>query len=367
MIVRVTNGSRKIAFVALFALSIFLGPSLSAAEQEATDSDHETGSPSLSWLSAGLAEQYPTLRALVLGRGNCVLFEYYRKGISVETQSPVYSVTKSVLSILVGIAKDEGYLRLDKKLPEVFPEDFDENVDPLARDITVRDILTKTEGFAESGGGHFKMSTPISGKSQVWRWMLNRRVKYPSGTHFRYDGIGSDLLSVVLTQVIKQRAADFAKRKLFDPLNIDKYTWYADTDGYLHGEFGFYLTARDMAKIGILYLQHGRWGNAQIVSEDYVQDSTSKHNDGGPPVNAAYGYQWWINKPGTNLDAFFAAGHKSQLIYVVPKQDIVVAVSADSIPGGSQKFIDTVVLPAAAKLSDPAACVAQFGQERGDR
>jgi CubicO group peptidase (beta-lactamase class C family) len=168
----------------------------------------------------------------------------------------------------------------------------------------------------------------------------------------------------VLSRAIKKSAADFAKQKLFDPLHIDKYTWYADTEGYLHGEFGLYLTARDMAKIGILYLNRGRWGNAQIVSGEYVQESTFKQNDGGPPANAAYGFQWWLNEIGTNLDAFFAAGYKSQLIYVVPKRDLVVVVSAESIPGGSQKFVNTVVLPAVAELSAPALCAAQDGEER---
>jgi CubicO group peptidase (beta-lactamase class C family) len=361
MITRVANFPRTVALVAVL-VSIFLGPALSAAGQTATNRDRDAGSPPLADLSAHLAEQYPTLRALVLARGPCVFFEYYRKDIGIETQSPVYSVSKSVLSILVGIAVDEGYLRLDEKLSEIVPEEFDEIADPLARDITVRDLLTKTEGFAETGEGDFKMSSPVPGKSQAWRWMLNRTVKYPAGTHFRYDGIGSDLLSVVLSKAIKQSAADFAKQKLFDPLHIDNYTWPADSEGYLHGESGLSLTARDMAKIGLLYLDRGRWGDAQIVSEDYVRDSTSRHNDGGPPVNAAYGYQWWISETNANFDAFFAAGHKSQLIYVVPGRDLVAAVSADSIPGGSPKLINHVVLPAVARLSGPPSCAARFGK-----
>jgi CubicO group peptidase (beta-lactamase class C family) len=350
------------ALVAALAVSILLGPTLPAAGQTATSGDRDAASPTLAHLSAVLAEQYPTLRALVLARGTCVLFEYYRKGIDIDTPSPVYSVTKSVLSILIGIAIDEGYLRLDEKLSEIFPEEFDEGADPRARDITVRDLLTKTEGFAEAGEGDFKMSRPAAGKSQAWRWMLNRPVKYSAGTHFRYDEIGSDLLAVVLSKAIKQSAADFARQKLFAPLNIEKYSWLTDSDGYLRGEIGLSLTARDMAKIGLLYLDHGRWGDAQIVSEQYVRDSTSRHNDGGPPVNAAYGYQWWISQTHANLDAFFASGHKSQLIYVVPERDLVAAVSADSIPGGSPKLVNTIVLPEANGLPAPPSCAVQFGK-----
>jgi CubicO group peptidase (beta-lactamase class C family) len=339
-------------------LALFTGLTAVATAQEAKTA--AAPSASLANLPASLAERTPGLRALVIARGNCIAFEYYRKGIGAETQSPVHSVTKSVLSILVGIAIDEGYLRLDEKLSEIFPEAFDENTDLRARDITVRDVLTKTEGFAEANPGDFKVSHAAAPRKELmWRSMLNRRVAYPGGTHFRYDGIGSDLLSVILSKAIKQDAGGFAKRKLFDPLGIANYTWYADSEGYLHGEIGLRLTARDMAKIGILYLQHGRWGDTQIVSADYVQDSTVRHNDGGPPLNAGYGYQWWISRTG---DVFFASGKMSQLISVTPKNNLVLAFAAESIPGGSGSFVKDVVLPATDELSDPVPCVVQVGQ-----
>jgi CubicO group peptidase (beta-lactamase class C family) len=356
--------SSMLAAVAALTLSIFFGLTLDASAQEAKDRHTGTpdvrteGSQTLSDLPGTLAEKYPTVRALVLARGDCPVFEYYRNNISAETRSQVYSVTKSVLSILVGIAIDDGYLRLDEKLSEIFPEAFDKNVDPLARNIRVRDLLTKTAGFAEAGEGDFRIGSPTSG---LWQWMLNRPVKYPAGTHFRYDGIGSDLLSVLLSRAIKQNAGNFAQQKLLDPLQITNYDWISDTEGHLHGEDGLSLTARDMAKIGMLYLRDGRWGDRQIVSDTFVRDSTTRQNDGGPPVNAGYGYHWWISK--TNLDAFFAAGIKSQLIYVAPKLDLVVAVSADSsVRGGSQRFVDDVVMPAAASLSGTAPCIADLRQ-----
>jgi CubicO group peptidase (beta-lactamase class C family) len=122
--------------------------------------------------------------------------------------------------------------------------------------------------------------------------MLRRSIKYQPGTHFRYDGIGSDLLSVVLSKAIERDSETFARQRLFGPLQVEHYEWKADTDGYLHGESGLWLTARDMAKIGLLYLRRGQWQGKQIVSHAFVRDSTSKHNDGGPPTHAAYGYQW---------------------------------------------------------------------------
>jgi CubicO group peptidase (beta-lactamase class C family) len=357
-----------VANIVVLSFAAFLGAAHSASEKAGDGDVREVSSSPLSKLSAKIVEQYPSVRALAVAQGDCVVFDYYRKDIGSETQSPVFSVTKSVLSILVGIAIDEGFLRLDEKLSEVFPEEFDEKVDPLARDITVRDLLTKTEGFDEgvwefNAAPRVNASAGVSRNQEAWRWMLNRPVKYPGGVHFRYDEIGSELLSVVLSTAIKQSAADFAKQKLFEPLHIENYTWHSDAEGHLHGERGLSLTARDMAKIGILYLQHGRWGDVQVVSDAYVRDSTTKHNDGGPPVRAGYGYQWWITETGPDLAAFFAAGATGQLRYVVPNRDLVFSIASDySVPGGSRKFIADVVLPAAMESSKSAKCVAPGAQ-----
>jgi CubicO group peptidase (beta-lactamase class C family) len=351
---------KKASLVVALSLLMSIGIGGPRFSQAATGEGTTTGdaraadSQSQSLYSAAIANRYPTVRALVVSRGDCIIFEYYRKDINSSTRSPVYSVTKSVLSILVGVAIDKGYLRLDQKLSELLPETFEENVDPLARDITVRDLLTKTEGFDPAGVQASHVGVPTR---EAWRWMLYRPMKYAPGTHFNYDGAGANLLSVVLSRAIKQDAERFAQQNFFDPLQIDNLSWVSDAEGNLMGETDLFLTARDMAKIGILYLQHGRWGDKQIVSEDFVRDSTAKHNDGGAPVNAAYGYLWWITTK-TDPDAFFAAGHNSQLIYVVPKRDLVVAVAAESIPGGSVSFANDVVLPDLANSS--TQCLARL-------
>ena len=115
------------------------------------------------------------------------------------------------------------------------------------------------------------------------------------------------------------------------------------------------------ADVGLLYLQGGRWDNKQIVSNDYVADSTAKHNNGGFPTGRAYGYLWWVTQTKTGLDAFFAAGIGGQLIYVVPKLGVVVAVASSSdIRGGGVRFVNDVVLPAASDTSAPPTCVAQL-------
>jgi CubicO group peptidase (beta-lactamase class C family) len=308
--------------------------------------------------AATLAERFSTVRALVVSRGDCVVFEYYRKGISPETRSPVHSIAKSVLSILIGVAIDKGRLRLDEKLGEALPESLEGRADPGMREITIRDLLTMTGGFDGTPGS---VDVP---ETEMWRWMLEGRLRYPPGSHFEYNGKGPNLLSVALSRAIHQKGDRFARENLFRPLGIENYVWDSDAEGHLIGDTDLFLTARDMAKIGLLYLQQGLWNGASIVSGEYVADSTMRHNDGGPPVRADYGYLWWVGRTRAQLDTYFAAGSGSQLIAVVPSRNLVVALAADSIPGGSRAFLDDFVAPFEAALPASAPCVVRLRPDR---
>jgi CubicO group peptidase (beta-lactamase class C family) len=266
-------------------------------------------------------------------------------------------VTKSVLSILVGIAIDKGLLRLDQKLPELVAEARERAIDPRAADITLRDLLTMSSGFDP----HETIEVPGVWNSSVW--MIRRTVKYTPGTHFYYDNQGTNLIAIILRRAVGGNIAEFAKNELFAALQIDRYQWAVDGDGNLPGDSGLLLTGRDMAKIGLLYLQRGRWRERQVVSEAYVLDSTRKHNDGGEPVHAGYGYLWWTGPRRDGLPAYFASGSQSQLIVNFPDRNLVMALaSGSSLPGGAAKFINEVVLPAEAALPAGPACVARLDQ-----
>jgi CubicO group peptidase (beta-lactamase class C family) len=343
-------------FMAAIGISLFIAagfPAWQTTAQQATASTAET----LAKLSATIAGQYPSARALVLARGNCILHEYYAYN-SPEEQWPVYSVTKSVLSILVGIAIDKGLLRLDQKLPELVAEATERSIDPRAADITLRDLLTMSSGFDPHE------MVEVSGVWSSSVWMIRRTVKYPPGTHFYYDDQGTNLIAIILRRAVGGNIAEFAKNELFAPLQIDRYQWAVDGDGNLPGYSGLLLTGRDMAKIGLLYLQQGRWRERQVVSEAYVLDSTRTHIDGGVPgLQAGYGYLWWTRPTRDGSPAYFASGSQSQLIVNFPDRNLVMALaSASSLPGGAAKFINEVVLPAEAALPAGAACVARLDQ-----
>ena len=148
--------------LAAIGISLFIAagfPARPTTAQQATASTTET----LVRLSATIAGQYPSVRALVLARGNCILHEYYAY-ISPDLPWPVHSVTKSVLSILVGIAIDKGLLRLDQKLPELVTEATEGTIDPRAADITLRDLLTMSSGFAPDE----TVEVPGVWNSSVW-------------------------------------------------------------------------------------------------------------------------------------------------------------------------------------------------------
>jgi CubicO group peptidase (beta-lactamase class C family) len=346
--------------ISLATAVLMMAPSKSIAQ----DTAGRASGVDLATLPRLVAERYPEVRSLVLARHGCLELEYYRTGQSAESRSTVRSITKSVLSILVGIAIDQGYLRLDERLSEVLPEALDPMVDVRVRDITIRDLLTMSSGYSTAPFG----ARPASPPRETWKWTLNRAVEYAPGTRFNYDDDSVNLLAVVLTRAIRQNVRAFAEEKLFRPLEITGFDWNADSEGYLIGADGLSLTAKDMIKLGQLYLLRGRWADKQLVSSSYVLDSTAKHNNGGPPVRAAaYGYLWWLKQTETGLDAFFASGKGGQLIYIVPKLDLVVAlVSSSDISGGSVHFANNIVLPAANLTVSPRTCGARLGTTYSD-
>ena len=200
----------------------------------------------------------------------------------------------------------------------------------------------------------------------VWNsgaWMVRRSIVHPPGTHFEYDDQGTNLIAIILRRAVGGNIAEFARNELFAPLQIDRYQWMVDGEGNLPGYAGLRLTGRDMAKIGLLYLQRGRWRERQVVSEAWVLDSTRKHNDGGEPASASYGYLWWTKTTRDGLLAYFAAGYQSQLILNFPDRNLVIALaSSATIPGGTGAFINDVVLYAEAALPAGAACIARLDQ-----
>jgi CubicO group peptidase (beta-lactamase class C family) len=279
--------------------------------------------PKLRAAERRLAATRELLSALVMRHGRLVLERYYH-GATRDRPWSVYSVTKSVVSALVGIALRDGRLRnVDERLVDLFPDELTADADPLVRSITIRDLLTMSAGYRD-------VNTPNETDDWV-RAELNRPVVSEPGAVFSYDDGSAHLLSCLLTRVTEMPAAEYARRELFRPLGIRPGRWNTDGQGHSIGSGGLFLRPRDMLRFGQLYLQDGRWRGRQIVPAAWVRDSTRQLIT--VPGGAGYGYLWWINTGPHG--GFLAQGYRGQTIAVFPRSSVVIVltgVGADPRP-----------------------------------
>lgn len=287
----------------------------------------------------------PDVRAFVVVRHGHVVAEAYRTADDSRYAFHQQSATKSVTSALVGIAIGRGELAgTDATLGATLPQYMSPGQDALLPGITVGQLLSMSSG----------LSGPPTGPPPLMLQLLARPVARPPGTVFAYDDGGYHLLSVVLRVATDADVREYANRHLFGPLGfgIGSDEWATD-DLRIHlGSTGLRLSAREMAKLGLLYLHDGTWDGERILPEGWVQRSwTSQRLEGLPSGGLSYGLGWWI-ADYVGHDAFFAAGHGGQTITVVPDLDLVVVIAANpQSPGEWQRFrrvIPDHVIPAIA-------------------
>ena len=289
-------------------------------------------------LPAKLKAEVPRLKGLVVVRNNELIFEFYREGYGPDDLHNVASVTKSLISALIGIAMEEGRIKsLDQKAVALLPPTMLPPGDSRFQDVTVRHLLTMTSGLRRDARGGWSRAATI----------VKRPMAAVAGAVFDYDGAPSHLLSVILTERTGVSAAGYAEKKLFRPLGIARYNWFSDDDGYSYGSHDSYLSVRDMAKFGQLYLQGGVWDGRQIVPAAYVAESVRKQVAANWTGAAEYGYLWWPTHSMADTPAYSAVGFGGQFIFVVPQQGLVVAaVSDQESTGEGAGFIRLLVLPA---------------------
>jgi CubicO group peptidase (beta-lactamase class C family) len=294
------------------------------------------------------AEALTDIRALVVLRRGRVAFEYHRGGPQNQPLQTVESVTKSVLALLVGMAVDQVRIAgLDQPVLALLPQLADANDDPRAQRLTVRHLLTMTAGFQASERRFF------DAKERA-RFAMGRRFEAEPGMTFRYDNPAADLLAALLEQAVGETPAAYAQRQLFAPLGIETSVWARDEQGRHLGFSGLQLRTRDMARIGQLILQQGRWAGHSLVGEDFVRAATTRHNGGGPPVGLPYGYLWWVAPSDAPRPPVVASGHGGQFIWVDPALELVIAASADTSQasaarGQALELIRQRIVPAVAR------------------
>jgi CubicO group peptidase (beta-lactamase class C family) len=276
-----------------------------------------------------IADAFPTLLSLLIVRHGSLVFEHYYQGCHAGDSVNVKSVTKSIVSSLVGIAlREHSLASLDQRLMEFFPRDFPAGGDPRKRAITLRHLLTLRSGlsWAESSAE----SLPALFASDNWvRHGLSLPLVYAPGEVFAYSTLDVHLLSAVLTQVTGMSTLAFANRSLLGPLGSRATAWATDPQGNSIGGSELYLTPRDLAKVGYLYLRRGRWEDTLLIQEEYLEASTCTQvfPGGSVVVPDTYGYLWWVSTVGPYA-SFYAIGYGGQTIYVIPALDVVLITTA---------------------------------------
>ena len=289
--------------------------------------------------------KYDNITGIIGLKNGVTKYENYFNGGNVNSTVHVASVTKSIISILIGIALDKGYIeKIDQKIIDFFPNYVIKNNNLAIQKITIRDMMTMTVPYKYQEDSYIKYFT-----SKDWvTFSLNLLGDCGEIGKFQYAPlIGPDILSGILVNTTGRSVFDFATEYLFTPLGIEvknKITfsseeeqvaflkakdingWVIDSCGINAAGWGLTLSTRAMAKIGQLYLNQGRWNKQQIVSKQWVIDSIKKqsYND---ELNLAYGYLWWLHQ-----DGFMAMGDGGNVIYVNIMKKTVISITATFKP-----------------------------------
>ena len=339
--------SLALLFLALIASCAGLNPAAPAVKT--TPFEWTTSTPEEQGMdSAALAKAAEmgkpgdlNLHSLLVIRNGVIVSETYYASFRQDTPHELYSVTKSFTSTLIGIALDQGLLDgIDRPALEYFPNLGVEAVDAEKSAMTVENLLTMTSGLDWLEGDPAYRAMYMS---KDWnKSVLDIPMRAAPGSEFNYCSGCTHVLSAILSQSIGMDERKFADRYLFGPLGIDDYQWDTSAEGNLIGGWGLYLTPRDMARLGQLFLQEGKWQGQQIVSADWVRKATAKHVEAEGDLD--YGYQWWVD---ADLGIYTAAGRYGQHIYVHPVSNLVVVTTAAANDEGLiRDMIKEVILPA---------------------
>ncbi len=286
--------------------------------------------------------------SLLIIRNGYIVKESYFDSLYMDYAHNVFSVTKSFTSTLIGIALDRGDISdLELKLLDLFSSRTFNNTDDDKREINLENLLkmdsglpwSEVEPFTESNLNNNYIQMVISPN---WvQYVLDLPMVGAPGTQWIYNTGGSHLLSAILTQFVNQTAEVYAQEHLFNPMGISgfDYYWEVDPQENSHGGSSLHMMARDMAKLGYLYLNNGNWDGVQLVPEEYVEMATSTLWT----VNGrGYGYQWWID-PDDGY--YYAAGYCGQYVIVHPEYDLVVVFQSNTMQYPQLGYFEDYILP----------------------
>lgn len=294
---------------------------------------------------------FGNIKSLVIVRNNYLILEKYFRGDGRETLHPLYSVTKSIVSALIGILVQQGKIsNLNIKLLSYFSEYNIKNQDTDKSNITLRNTLTMSAGFQWN-----ELSIPYSDpnndfqklfeSSDPIQYVLDKSMQEQPGTIFRYNTGLPLLFGLVIEKLTGQPADTFANENLFREIGISNFIWNHASGNIVNTGSGLYLRPLDMASFGELYLNHGYWNGKLIVPSDWIDVSTAASIS--VSSNFDYGYYWWrysnnnvVVSSLPDNDIYYAYGYADQVILIIPQYRMVVVITADN--GESNYPIDNI-------------------------
>jgi CubicO group peptidase (beta-lactamase class C family) len=273
------------------------------------------------------------------------------------------SVTKSITSVVFGIASDQGLLGgVDSKLAEYYPS-FEDILIGQKSDITIKHLLSMTAGLAwdESSYSFSDYRNDVNGlfnNENPIKFILQKPLTSSPGSRFHYNSGYANVLADIVRLRSEVNAKEYAKLVLFDPLDIRNFRWDVLRGNYLFASGGLYLKPRDLAKVGQLFLNGGTWKGQRIISQEWINASIQNYIDPGMPyLSNGYGYQWWLNtfRVGSRTtDCFMAVGWGDQFMYVFPAENMVIVMTCGYffVPATvtSHGIVQNYILPASLNL-----------------
>ena len=348
---------RKIAFASLFILLIAAG----CRNQEAT-SDLPRGKVSAEWAAAvedfyqeAVSVQAPDkaqpYSIMVLKKGK-VVYEGYFAGFTPDSLTEVFSVSKTVLALAAGFAVEEGKISVDDRVTDYFPDRLPENVSDTLSSMTIRHLLTMTCGMEETPKllSAFKGNTSFSWLEEFF---ASRQANMP-GTEFYYNFFAPYILAAIIQNEVGTGIVDYIRPRLLEPLQITDMQWDTSFEGICVGGWGMRLCPEDMAKLGQLLLQRGKWKGRQLISSQWIDTMTSNLVD-SRPINAfvvdrdpvklsdpandhtqGYGYYVWQGRAHT----YRMEGILGQFVIVSPARNLVLVITSNS--NMDQRYMDII-------------------------
>jgi len=273
-------------------------------------------------------EAWGTAAYLVVQDG-IVISEHYMNGYDARSKTNSFSMAKTVLTLMIGVAIEEGYIQeLDQKLTDFLPEFKD---DPLGSGATIGQLSTMNSGYewVEHYYSPFSPTVELLYGQDVENFLLSGHFSAQPGTFFEYSSASTQLLGIALKRALEkqgnsQSLSEYLSEKIWQPLAMnDNALWHTDGEGMELVYCCISSNARNFAKLGMLMLQQGKWGEHEIISGDFINRITT------PAAASHYGYSTWLSEEA-DPSYFWLSGHLGQYVIVIPEHDLVVVRLGES-------------------------------------